>query len=247
MIRFHLITLFRESCEPYLSASIIGRARKNKKIAVSYQNPRDFVDLPAGKAGNKWAYRKVDERPYGGGPGMVMTALPVVKAVQKALGKNYGLRKSLIVWFSPSGKQFTNKDADVLRKYDDVVLVCGRYEGIDERAKRILKTLAPIKTFAVGEAVLTGGEVPALAIVDAVTRRIPGVLGKDESVEERRTASSQVYTRPETIVWKGKKYSVPKVLLTGHHAKMDAWRSKRSKRKGHPVKSSLVAQRSVRI
>jgi len=236
VIRFHLITLFRESCEPYLSASIIGRARKNKKIAVSYQNPRDFVE-------NKWG--KVDERPYGGGPGMVMTALPVVQAVAKAVKKTG--RRKIAVWFSPSGKQFTNKDADALTKYDDIVLVCGRYEGIDERAKRILKTLAPSKTFAVGEAVLTGGEVPALAIVDAVTRRIPGVLGKDESVEERRTASSQVYTRPETIVWKGKKYSVPKVLLTGHHAKMDAWRSKRSKRKGHPVKSSLVAQRSVRI
>jgi len=236
VIRFHLITLFRESCEPYLSASIIGRARKNKKIAVSYQNPRDFVE-------NKWG--KVDERPYGGGPGMVMTALPVVQAVAKAVKKTG--RRKIAVWFSPSGKQFTNKDADALTKYDDIVLVCGRYEGIDERAKRILKTLAPSKTFAVGEAVLTGGEVPALAIVDAVTRRIPGVLGKDESVEERRTASSQVYTRPETIVWKGKKYSVPKVLLTGHHAKMDAWRSKRSKRKGHPVKSGLVAQRPVRI
>ena len=236
MIRFPLITLFRESCEPYLSASIIGRARKNKKIAVSYQNPRDFVE-------NKWG--KVDERPYGGGPGMVMTALPVVQAVAKAVKKTG--RRKIAVWFSPSGKQFTNKDADALTKYDDIVLVCGRYEGIDERAKRILKTLAPSKTFAVGEAVLTGGEVPALAIVDAVTRRIPGVLGKDESVEERRTASSQVYTRPETIVWKGKKYSVPKVLLTGHHAKMDAWRSKRSKRKGHPVKSGLVAQRPVRI
>ena len=236
MIRFHLITLFRESCEPYLSASIIGRARKNKKIAVSYQNPRDFVE-------NKWG--KVDERPYGGGPGMVMTALPVVQAVAKAVKKTG--RRKIAVWFSPSGKQFTNKDADALTKYDDIVLVCGRYEGIDERAKRILKTLAPSKTFAVGEAVLTGGEVPALAIVDAVTRRIPGVLGKDESIEERRTASSQVYTRPETIVWKGKKYSVPKVLLTGHHAKMDAWRSKRSKRKGHPVKSGLVAQRPVRI
>ena len=236
MIRFHLITLFRESCEPYLSASIIGRARKNKKIAVSYQNPRDFVE-------NKWG--KVDERPYGGGPGMVMTALPVVQTVAKAVKKTG--RRKIAVWFSPSGKQFTNKDADALTKYDDIVLVCGRYEGIDERAKRILKTLAPSKTFAVGEAVLTGGEVPALAIVDAVTRRIPGVLGKDESVEERRTASSQVYTRPETIVWKGKKYSVPKVLLTGHHAKMDAWRSKRSKRKGHPVKSGLVAQRPVRI
>jgi len=105
--------------------------------------------------------------------------------------------------------------------------VCGRYEGIDERAKKILKTMATVKEFAVGEAVYTGGELPALAIVDAVTRRLPGVLGKDVSVEERRVASSAVYTRPETILYKGKKYKVPKVLQTGHHANIDAWREKR--------------------
>ena len=214
-MKFHLITLFEEACDAYLSASIIGRARKEKKISVSYQTPRDFVD-------NKWG--KIDERPYGGGPGMVMQAMPVVKAVEKALKGKKG--KKVIIWFSPSGKQFTNKDADALLKYSDVVLVCGRYEGIDERAKKILKTLAPIKEFAVGEAVYTGGEVPALAIVDAITRRIPGVLGKDASVEERRIASSAVYTRPETILYKKKKYRVPKVLQTGHHADIDAWREK---------------------
>lgn len=216
-MKFHIITLFSEACDAYLSASIIGRARKEKKISVQYQNPRDFVE-------NKWG--KVDERPYGGGPGMVMQAMPVVKAAEKALKARGTKRrgKSVIIWFSPSGKQFTNKDADALAKYDEVVLVCGRYEGIDERAKKILKTLAPIKEFAVGEAVYTGGEVPSLAIVDAVTRRLPGVLGKDTSVEERRIASSAVYTRPETILYKKKKYRVPKVLQTGHHANIDKWR-----------------------
>ena len=242
-MKFHLITLFEEACDAYLSASIIGRARKEKKISVSYQTPRDFVDNPdtttrpvargrddrrVGYGAGKWFYRKVDDKPYGGGPGMVMTALPVVKAVSKALGGETPKLKSkkVIVWFSPSGKQFTNKDADALAKYSDVVLVCGRYEGIDERAKKILKTLAPVKEFAVGEAVYTGGEVPALAIVDAVTRRLPGVLGKDASVEERRIASSAVYTRPETILYKKKNYKVPAVLRTGHHAKMEEWRSK---------------------
>jgi tRNA (guanine37-N1)-methyltransferase len=227
-MKFHLVTLFAEACDAYLSASIIGRARKEKKIEVKYQNPRDTIAGPAG------SYKKVDEKPYGGGPGMVMSALPVIHAVERALriprsprrGKSK-LNKTVIIWFSPSGKQFTNKDADALAKYDDVVLVCGRYEGIDERAKKILKTLAPIKEFAVGEAVYTGGEIPALAIVDAVTRRIPGVLGKDASVEERRIASSAVYTRPETISYKGKNYKVPTVLKTGHHAKIDAWREKR--------------------
>ena len=218
--------MFAKACDAYLNASIIGRARKEKKISVKYQNPRDFVD-------NKWG--KVDERPYGGGPGMVMSAMPVVSAVEKSLKSSArrrlavskALRKQVIIWFSPSGKQFTNKDADALAKYQDVILVCGRYEGIDERAKKILKTLATVKEFAVGEAVYTGGEVPALAIVDAVTRRLPGVLGKDASVEERRIASSAVYTRPETILYKGKKYRVPTVLQTGHHAKIDEWRGKK--------------------
>lgn len=225
-MKFHLITLFEDACDAYLSASIIGRARSEKKISVQYQNPRDFVELsPAREKSN---YRKVDDRPYGGGPGMVMRAMPVVKAVEKALGKQKtAKKKQVIVWFSPSGKQFANKDADALAKYDDVVLVCGRYEGIDERAKKILKTLAPIKEFAVGEAVYTGGEVPAMAIVDAVTRRIPGVLGKDASVEERRIASSAVYTRPETILYKKKKYKVPAVLQTGHHANIDVWRARK--------------------
>lgn len=220
-MKFHLITLFEEACDAYLSASIIGRARKEKKISITYQNPRDFVAGPAG------SYKKVDERPYGGGPGMVMSVMPVVKAVEKSLGGRTSKlkeKKPVIVWFSPSGKQFTNKDADAFAKYTDVVLVCGRYEGIDERAKKILKTIAPVKEFAVGEAVYTGGEVPALAIVDAVTRRLPGVLGKDASVEERRIASSAVYTRPETILYKDKKYKVPKVLQTGHHANIDEWR-----------------------
>ncbi|MEK7100148.1 MAG: tRNA (guanosine(37)-N1)-methyltransferase TrmD [Patescibacteria group bacterium] len=220
MIKFHLITLFPEACDAYLNASILGRARVNKKIAVSYQTPRDFVT-------NKWG--KVDERPYGGGPGMVMTALPVVKAVKKALGKRGG--EKAIVWFSPTAKQFTNKDADALAKLDEVVFVCGRYEGIDARTEKILKTFAPVKKFAVGEAVYTGGEVPALAMVDAISRRLPGVLGKDESVEERRTAAADVYTRPETIEWEGKSYKAPKVLLTGHHANIDAHRAKKGIKK----------------
>jgi tRNA (guanine37-N1)-methyltransferase len=217
MLRFHLITLFQESCEPYLNASILGRAQVAKKIQISYQNPRTYVD-------NKWG--KVDERPYGGGPGMVMTALPVVRAVKKALARRKNA-KVAIVWFVPGAKQFSNAEADKLQKFNDVVLVCGRYEGIDDRALKILKGFGRVLTYAVGEATLTGGEVPAMAIIDAVTRRIPGVLGKDESIEERRVASHEVYTRPETIVWEGKKHRVPAVLQTGDHKKIDAWRAKR--------------------
>lgn len=216
MLRFHLITLFPEACEAYLSASILGRARAQKKMKVDYQSPRDFVT-------NKWG--KVDERPYGGGPGMVMTALPVAKAVKKSLARRKG--KIAIVWFTPGAKAFDNKEADKLLSYDDVVLVCGRYEGIDTRAKAIMKTMGKLHEYSLGDAIYTGGEVPAMAIVDAVTRRIPGVLGKDESVEERRIASRDTYTRPETIEWEKKKYKVPAVLQTGNHAAIDAFRSKK--------------------
>ena len=217
MLRFHLITLFPEACNAYLSASILGRAREGKKMSVDYQSPRDFVT-------NKWG--KVDERPYGGGPGMVMTALPVVKAIKKSLTRRKG--KIALVWFMPGGEEFTNKDADALGKFDDVVLVCGRYEGIDDRAQKLMKTFGTVKKYAVGQATYTGGEIPAMAIVDAVTRRLPGVLGKDESVEERRTASREVYTRPETIEWEGKKLSIPKVLASGHAAKIEEWKNKKS-------------------
>lgn len=218
MNRFHLITLFPEVCEAYLSASILGRARKEKHISVDYQSPRTFVE-------NRWG--KVDERPYGGGPGMVMTALPVAKAVKKTLSrrqKSIAEKKVALIWFSPAGTEFTNLEAEKLLKYEDIVLICGRYEGIDERAKKMLKTFGSLKNYAVGKATYTGAEVPAMAIVDAMTRRIPGVLGKDESVEERRTAAREVYTRPETIEWEGKKYRVPKVLATGHHAKIEEWK-----------------------
>ena len=220
MLRFHLITLFPEACDAYLSASILGRARKEKKISVDYQSPRDYVT-------NRWG--KVDERPYGGGPGMVMTALPVAMAIKKSLARRKG--KIAVIWFEPNAKEFDNAEADKLLKYDDIVLVCGRYEGIDERAKKIAKTMGKVHTYSVGSAVYTGGEVPAMAIVDAVTRRIPGVLGKDESVEERRVASREIYTRPETVMWEGKKLRVPKVLQTGNHKEIDAWRTRASEKR----------------
>lgn len=223
MKRFHLITLFKEACEPYLSSSIIGRARDKKLIAVSYQSPRDFTKT---SAKGKFAYKKVDERPYGGGPGMVMMAEPVVKAAAKALSRR-APKKTAIVWFSPGALAFTNTEADKLLKFDDVLFVCGRYEGIDERAVSILKSMGKVVKYSVGEAVYTGGELPAMAMIDAMTRRIPGALGKDASVEERRVASRDVYTRPEVLDWKGKKYRVPKILLTGHHANIDSWKEKK--------------------
>lgn len=213
-MRFHVVTLFSECCESYLGASIIGRAVKDKKIKIKYYNPRDFTT-------DKFA--RVDRRPYGGGPGMVLEAEAVLKAVMKALGKNDRPRRSLIYFFDRSGVQFSNDTARALvkKKMQDIVFICGHYEGIDARVQKILKA----KKISVGPFTLTGGELPAMIVIDAVARQIPGVLGSFKSLEEERISSSEVYTRPEVLVWKGKKYRVPKVLLSGNHQAIDDWKN----------------------
>ena len=226
MTTFHVITLFPESLESYLQASILKRAQTDGKIAVKYYNPRDFA-ISAGelaKADGKMTYaqRRVDDRPYGGGPGMVMEALPVMRAIEASL-KGTKKGKSKIIFFSPSGEQFSNVVADKFKKYTDIILVCGRYEGVDARVKKAF----PMTDISVGPYVLTGGELPAMIVIDAIARRIKGVLGDELSVEESRVASPDVYTRPETIEFKGKRYKVPKILLSGHHAKMDEWKKGR--------------------
>lgn len=208
-MNFHVITLFPESFDSYIHASIIGRAVREKKIKVKFYNPRDFTP-------DKW--QRVDRRPYGGGPGMVLEPESILKAVQKALGK----KKGVVYFFDTTGKQFTNVEARTLvQKTKDIVFICGHYEGVDARVQKILKA----KKISVGPYTLTGGELPAMLVIDAVSRQIPGVLGKFESIEEERVSSAEVYTRPEVFIWKGKKYRVPKVLLSGNHAKIDAWRT----------------------
>jgi len=211
-MNFHVVTLFPEVVEAYAGASILGRAQKAKLLRVKTYQLRDT-------AGNKWG--KVDERPYGGGPGMVLRAEPVIKAVQQ-ITKNKS-QKTKVIITSAGGKPLTNAYAKKLSKLNDVIIVCGRYEGIDVRAKKILKA----EEVSVGPYILTGGEVPALAIIDATARQIKGVLGKFESLEESRVASHDIYTRPEVLKIKGKSYRVPKVLLSGHHAKKDEWKNKR--------------------
>lgn len=208
MLTFHVITLFPEALGSYLGASIIGRAVKDKKIKIKFYNPRDYT-------ADKFA--RVDRRPYGGGPGMVLEAESVLKAVHKAVGK----KKAEIYFFDRSGEQFTNATARVLaKKAKDVVFICGHYEGVDARVQKILKA----KKISVGPYTLTGGELPAMLVIDAVARQVPGVLGTFESIEEERVSSSEVYTRPEVFKWKGKTYRVPKVLLSGNHAEIDKWK-----------------------
>jgi tRNA (guanine37-N1)-methyltransferase len=231
MTTFHIITLFPESLDSYLNASILKRAQEKGIITIKHYNPRDFVvsskkSAKGEKAELTYSDRRVDNRPYGGGPGMVIEALPVIKAIDKAVGKKLkgaGKSKVKIIFFNPAGKQFTNVVADSYKKYTDIVFVCGRYEGIDARIKKAF----PMTDISVGPYVLTGGELPAMIMIDSITRRIPGVLGHDSSIEELRIASPDVYTRPEVIEYKGKKYKVPKVLLSGHHARMDEWKKGR--------------------
>lgn len=222
-MNFHVITLFPDVMKAYTDASVLGRAQKTekgkgskhrgKKISVAYYNPRDFTTNKHGK---------VDDRPYGGGPGMVMQAEPILKAWQKAVGRKNGKKvKTLIM--SPRGKEFTNKLAkDYVKKYDHLVLISGRYEGIDGRVKKALKA----EEVSVGDYVLTGGELPALTIIDSVSRQVPGVLGEFESLEDERATTGECYTRPEVIEYKKKKYKVPPVFVNGNHAEIEKRRSK---------------------
>lgn len=224
-MHFHIITIFPDICQAYTDASILGRAQKTekgkgakvkgKKITVSYYNPRDF---------SKDKNKKVDERPYGGGPGMVMQAEPILKAWEKAVGRKIDRSKIKTLIMSPRGRVFTQDVAkEYAQKYDHLVLISGRYEGIDERVREILGA----EEVSVGDYVLTGGELPALTIVDATARQIPGVLGTFESLEDERVTSGKSYTRPEVLKYKKKEYKVPTVLLEGNHAEIEKWRAEK--------------------
>ncbi len=210
-MKFHFLTIFPDMVRSYTDESILKRAQEKKLIAIAAVNPRDYT---------KDKHNKVDDRAYGGGPGMVMTAEPLLRTAEKLKLKR---KKRKVIMLSPSGKQFTNELAKKWAKnYSDIVFICGRYEGVDDRVRKILKA----EEVSVGPYVLTGGELPALVMADAVTRQIPGVLGKEESLEEARTASPHTYTRPETLIWKGKKHKVPKVLLSGNHKDIEEWRKR---------------------
>ena len=210
--------------DSYLNESILGRAIKNKKIKITFVNPRKFV---TGKYKKVWPdgniSQQVDDRPYAGGPGMVMRADPIIKAVL-SITKKIEKRKNnkiMIVNFVPSAEKFDTKIAKTFsKKYTDIILICGRYEGIDARVDRILKT----KKLSIGDYTLTGGEIPAMILIDSIGRQIEGVLGNFDSREEERVSTSEVYTRPEVIIYNKKKYFVPKVLLSGNHKDIENWK-----------------------
>lgn len=216
---FHVITIFPNMFDSYLGESILARAIKEKKIKVKFYNPRDFV---RGKLKKVWPdgniSSKIDDKPYGGGPGMVMIADPIIRAWESA---NKRTKKAKTIIFSPSGKKLDTVYAkNSAKKYTDLILICGRYEGIDARVKKITKA----EEISIGDYVLTGGEIPAMIMIDTISRQIEGVLGKIESLEENRVSSSEMYTRPEIYEYKGKKYKVPAVFKSGHHKKIEEYK-----------------------
>lgn len=219
MIKFDIITIFPEIFNSYLKESLIFRAQKKKLIKINIHNLR------------KWArdkHRTVDDKPYGGGLGMVLKIEPIYKAISTLKIQNL---KSKIILFSPRGKKFNQKLAYKLSKLDQIIFICGRYEGVDER---VAKKIADIE-LSIGDYVLMGGEVPAMVVLETVARLIPGLIAKNEFLKERITKENGFveyaqYTRPEVFEpKKGIKWRVPKVLLSGNHKKIEEWRKKHGK------------------
>ena len=216
-MRFHVVTMFPKMFDSYLRESLLNRAEKKKIVSVRAYNLRDFT---------KDKHRKVDDRPFGGGPGMVVQVQPVYDAV-KFIKSKVKSKKSRVrtILFSVRGKKLNAGMAKRLSKYDDLILICGRYEGVDER---VAENIAD-EEISIGDYILSGGELPALVLVESVSRFLSGFLGKEESLEEIN-GSFPTYTRPEIFMpQKGKRWPVPKVLLSGDHKKIAEWRKARSR------------------
>ena len=238
-MQFDIITIFPEVFENYFNASIIKRAQKKGLIKIKIHNLR------------KWAtdkHKTVDDKPYGGGPGMILKADVIYRAIKKIQDSGFRTKGSRIILLSPKGKQFNQKMAYWYSKLNRIILICGHYEGVDARVEKFVD-----EKISIGPYVLTGGELPAMVIVDAVTRLIPGVI-KEESLKEESFSFKKdkknklgienwklgnfyeypQYTRPAVLTIKDKFgkikiLKVPKVLLSGNHQKIKEWRMKRIK------------------
>ncbi len=244
-MRFDIITIFPKIFDSYFGESILKRARKKNIVDIRIHNLRDFT---------RDKHKKVDDKPYGGGAGMVLQAEPILRAVDKLLSyklisphrgklsnlKTYKL-KTKVVLLSAKGKQFSQKMAyEWAKKYNHMIFISGRYEGIDERAVKILRA----EEISIGPYILTDGDVAAMAVVSAVARLLPGAI-RIESLEEEshwnllkksekggpkgKGLEYPHYTRPEVLKYQGKTYRVPKVLLAGDHKKIASWRSTHSR------------------
>lgn len=216
---FTILTIFPKIFDSYFDESIIKRAREKNIIEINPINIRDY-------AADK--HKTADDKPYGGGTGMVMKLEPIYKALKDSEKGNKNRR--IIILLTPQGKKFDQNMARRLSKFKELVLICGRYEGIDSRIEKFVD-----EKISIGDYVVTGGELPATVIIDAVTRLLPGVLGNAESIKEETHASIGMieypqYTRPEIFEAEGRKLRVPKVLLSGNHEKIKEWRKKKMRK-----------------
>lgn len=215
MMRFHIMTLFPEMIESCISSSIIGRAVTNGIISVEVYNIRDYT---------RDKHKKVDDYPYGGGAGMLMQAQPIYDNYLDITNKIGTEKKIRTVYLTPQGSVFNQSMAIDFAKEDDIIFLCGHYEGIDERVLDEIVT----DYVSIGDYVLTGGEMPAVVMLDAISRMVPGVLSNEESGEMESFYDGLLeypqYSRPE--VWNNKR--VPDVLMSGHHANIDKWRHEQS-------------------
>lgn len=223
--RFSVVTLFPEMFTSFFSQGVIGRAVKKGLIEVAVFNPRDYTHDK---------HRTVDDRPYGGGPGMLMMMQPLVDAITSA--KAAASEEVQVVYLSPQGRKLDFEGVQALGEFTDLVLVAGRYEGIDER---IIETLVD-QEWSIGDYVLSGGELPAMVLMDAVSRLIPDVLGHNQSAVEDSFTNGLLdcphYTRPET--YQGK--SVPEVLVSGDHEKIRQWRLEESVKRTQQRRPDLL-------
>ncbi len=230
-MRFHVLTLFPEMVLDGLNTSIIGRAIQNGKIGLEAVNIRDF-------ATNK--HMKVDDYPYGGGAGMVMQAEPVYLAYRSVEERISVLseteKKPRVIYLTPQGSVFNQRMAEDLSKEEDLIFLCGHYEGIDERVLEMIVT----DHVSIGDYVLTGGELPAMVIIDTISRLVEGVLHNDDSARYESFADNRLeypqYTRPEEFM--GRK--VPEVLLSGNHAKIAEWREEESLKRTRERRPDLL-------
>lgn len=256
MVKFNIITIFPNFFESFKKEALIARAQKKNLIKIEAHNLRKWTNdkhKTARPTERHQSFGRVDDRPFGGGAGMVLKVEPIYKAVQaisgklKAVGKRkslkhkaYGLKQRIIL-FSAKGKKFDQATARRWAKYDQLIMICGRYEGIDERVTEYIAD----EEISIGDYVLFGGEVPAMVVMEAITRLIPGAVAKEESIKnesfsEGSNLEHPQYTRPEEFrpkalslkrkaVWK-----VPKVLLSGNHKEVAAWRESKSNWRASP-------------
>ncbi|MBR1758555.1 MAG: tRNA (guanosine(37)-N1)-methyltransferase TrmD [Lachnospiraceae bacterium] len=228
-VHYTVMTLFPEMIEAGLHTSILGKAEENGILKIDTVNIRDYTE-------NK--HKRVDDYPYGGGAGMVMQAEPIWHTYEALFGERLKEgKKPRLIYLSPQGHVFDQKLADELSKEEELVFLCGHYEGVDERVLEMIVT----DTVSIGDYVLTGGELPAMVMIDAIARLIPGVLGNEASWAEDESFRGDLleypqYSRPEEFMG----MRVPEVLLSGHHAKIEAWRREQSIKRTAKMRPDLL-------